>query len=155
MHFHCTDVNDAFLRLVKAFADPMFQVRRSSSRVGDVLLIDEPVIITYKRPLQRVLFNPWRDCNPFFHLFESLWMLAGRNDVAPLAYFNSKISDIASDDGQTFNGAYGYRWRHTETHYEGSGYDGGIVSTPIDQLAIIIDQLKQKPDSRRRRPSED
>lgn len=40
---------------------------------------------TYLNSTERVLFDPKRDCNPFFHFMESLWILAGRNDVAWLS----------------------------------------------------------------------
>lgn len=106
---------------------------RSSSRVGEVLRVDGPVIVTYTHPRERVLFNEARDCNPFFHLFEALWMLAGRNDVAPLVYYNPRIAEY-SDDGSTLHGAYGYRWRRW------FGYD---------QLGWIIAELKERPESRR------
>ena len=38
-------------------------------------------------------------------------MLAGRNDVPWIQGFNGKM-DTYSDDGKTFHGAYGYRWRN-------------------------------------------
>lgn len=81
-----------------------------SSRDGDVLQFPQPVSTVYSCPWQRVLFTPVRDANPFFHLFESLWMLAGRNDVEPLKKF-VKSFDRFSDNGSTLHGAYGYRWR--------------------------------------------
>jgi len=109
----------------------------SPSRNGFVLRFVEPVMITYLQPKNRVLFNQARGCNPFFHVYEALWMLAGRNDVEPLAYYNSKMRDY-SDDGSTFNGAYGHRWRHA---YANLG--------SIDQLKIIIDHLKTNTGSRR------
>lgn len=137
MDYRFRNVNDAFLGLVwdiYRLADNPELIRQTGSRAGVVRLFRRPVTVTYEKPLERVLFNRARDANPFFHLFESLWMLAGRRDVAPLAYYNSQISEIASDDGTIFNGAYGHRWRTR----------GGI-----DQLPIIIDQLKRKPESRR------
>jgi hypothetical protein len=47
------------------------------SRAGDVLVAPHPVMSVTSIPTERVLFDPARDANPFFHLFESLWMLAG------------------------------------------------------------------------------
>lgn len=116
MHLKTRNVNTAFRDLVEEFqagerdyagAPP---VVKRPSRNGPVLMIDEPVIATYTHPRERVLFNSARDANPFFHLYEALWMLAGRNDVAPLAYYAKNIANY-SDDGKTLNGAYGYRWR--------------------------------------------
>lgn len=136
MHLTYRNVNAAFRGLVTAFAAgsrETFPVRRSPSRYGDVLMVDEPVIVTYERPTERVLFNAARDANPVFHLYESLWMLAGRNDVAPLAYYNSRMPEF-SDDSRTFRGAYGVRWR---SHF---GYD---------QLDWAVDELAANPTSRR------
>lgn len=81
------------------------------SRNGPVLVFPEPVTTIYKKPQERVLFWGERDANPIFHCLESIWMLAGRRDVAFPQMFNSRI-DQYSDDGKNFNAAYGYRWRH-------------------------------------------
>lgn len=103
------------------------------SRNGAVLVSPTPVITEYQRPYERVLFSQLRDANPFFHLMESLWMLAGRNDVAFPAYYAANIASF-SDDGVTVAGAYGQRWRSR------FGYD---------QLRLIVDELKSNPQSRR------
>lgn len=153
MHVYARNVNDAFRRLVAFFAGEKYAVTdypvpppvRKSSRNGPVLMLEEPVTITYERPTERVLFNTARDANPFFHLYESLWMIAGRNDVAPLAYYNSKIQQY-SDDGNTFNGAYGYRWRHAfNSNLTADSFDSAFV----DQLDLLVAHLKADSTSRR------
>lgn len=106
---------------------------KSESRNGTVLVAPQPVMTVYRNPLERVLFSPLRDANPFFHLMEALWMLAGRNDVVFPSYFNKQFMEY-SDDGETVHGAYGHRWR---TNF---GYD---------QLIYIADELKSNPNSRR------
>lgn len=103
------------------------------SRNGDVLQVDNPVTTLYERPKERVLFWAQRDANPFFHLLESLWMLAGRNDVDYVASLVGSMRNF-SDDGLTFNGAYGYRWRE---HFD------------IDQLDWAVHELRDNPTSRR------
>lgn len=113
------------------------QIVKQPSRNGDVLRLRSPVCITYERPIERVLFDSTRDTNPFFHLYESLWMLAGREDLAPLTYFVPRMADF-SDDGKTLNGAYGFRWRHNPMP---AGY--------IDQLETLVNHLKKTPNSRR------
>lgn len=157
MQFNTRNVNTAFRDMIQGFTHPdkvvpRFPMRKSPSRNGDVIMVDEPITVTYERPLERVLHSRVRDCNPFFHLYEALWMLAGRNDVAPLAFYNSNIANY-SDDGSTFNGAYGYRWRHGWKHEEpvwsehfGQNID---VEKEFDQLNIIVDHLKKDPTSRR------
>lgn len=105
----------------------------SDSRNGPVIVSPYPVMTIYVNPERRVLVCPERDANPFFHLFESLWMLAGRNDVAFPAHFVDSMREY-SDDGETLHGAYGYRWRNW------FGYD---------QLLEIISILQNDPTSRR------
>lgn len=103
------------------------------SRNGAVLVAPGPVVTEYLYPMERVLFDPLRDANPFFHLLESLWMLAGRNDVKFPAHYAANIASF-SDDGVTIAGAYGERWR------ERFG---------TNQLTKIIEELKRNPQSRR------
>lgn len=106
---------------------------RSESRNGTVVVSPTPVVTVNTKPRQRVMFNARRDANPFFHLFESIWMLAGRNDVAFPAMYAKQL-ELYSDDGETLNGAYGYRWRQ---HFD------------YDQLELIIEELTTNPTSRR------
>ena len=139
MHLYYHDVNDAFAELVVGIHSGSIPTVRSASRNGDVLVVEEPVIITYRYPRQRVLFNAARDCNPFFHLFESLWMLAGRNDITPLVYYNPRMAEY-SDDGKTMHGAYGHRWRCCERSF---------YQESFDQVREIVHQLSVESTSRR------
>lgn len=107
---------------------------KSPSRVGDVLVAPHPVMTVYSEPTNRVLLSPMRDANPFFHVMESLWMLAGRNDLPWLVRFNKRFETYSDDGGLTQPGAYGYRWRNHFGH---------------DQLRDSILELTQNPQTRR------
>lgn len=61
-----------------------------------------------KRPYYRAILTPGRRWNPWLAMSEGLWVIAGRNDLASLRPYNSRIVEF-SDDGDTLNGAYGYR----------------------------------------------
>lgn len=149
MEFRFRNVNDAFRDLVGGIHDGSVPTVRSSSRAGDVMKVPEPVTITYERPTERVLFNAARDANPFFLLYESLWMLAGRNDVAGPAYYNPNVERVASDGLPTFNGAYGHRWRN-RYYSVGEPAPGPMAGVfKVDQLALIVDHLREDPTSRR------
>lgn len=125
-----TSVNHALSRGITHLLESGVQ---EQSRNGPVLVAPGPVCTTYLHPQRRVLFGALRDANPFFHLFEALWMLGGREDVAFVEQFNSNIRNY-SDDGTTFHGAYGFRWRR---HFR------------FDQLAAIARMLKDDPTTRR------
>ena len=106
---------------------------KEKSRNGDVWVHPGPVITHYHRPRERVLFHYGRDANPFFHFFESLWMLAGRQDLAFVQQFVKRMREY-SDDNKTLQGAYGWRWRN---HFG------------MDQMDEAIHQLREDPNSRR------
>lgn len=106
---------------------------REESRNGPVLVSPFPVQTLYRVPQERVIFWPHRDANPFMHVMEALWMLAGREDVAFPAYYAKQLREY-SDDGETLAGAYGYRWRHYFSQ---------------DQLDWVVAQLGANPNDRR------
>lgn len=113
---------------------------RNAGKLGQAFVADGPVATVYDRPTERVLFWRKRDANPFFHFYESLWMLGGRNDVASMARFAKRFAEY-SDDGSTFHGAYGYRWR--------VGMPADKSDEVQDQLKIIANRLRANPDDRR------
>lgn len=106
---------------------------RENTRNGPVLVAPWPVVSIIHEPDQRVLFSQERDANPFFHLFESVWMLAGKRDVAFPSKFVSRMKEF-SDDGVSFHAAYGFRWRH---HFG------------VDQILAVTKLLHKDPNTRR------
>jgi len=134
MEIRAYNVNHAFEEVFWALkrVNPRMDPEPEQTRNGPVWAFPEPTIITYDNPCERVLFHSGRDANPMFHLMESLWILAGRNDVGFLGQFNSRIRQY-SDNGSEFNAAYGYRMRK---HF-GS-----------DQLLDTIKTLRDDPKTR-------
>lgn len=130
------NVNSALPRGVQYLKDHGIQ---RDSRNGPVLVAPTPVTTVYLKPKEHVLFDRERDANPFFHLIESLWMLAGRDDLKTLTTYVKTMASF-SDDGKTVRGAYGMRWR------DWFFVPGGEV---IDQLPWAIDRLKKDPNDRR------
>jgi thymidylate synthase len=131
MHvINARNVNDAYAKGVQYL---LTQGLKEKSRNGAVLVAPGPVCTVYDRPRERVLFDASRDANPFFHLMEALWMLAGERAAAWPVKFNKQMAEYANDDGN-YDGAYGYRWRR---HFD------------IDQVVWAVDHLKNDPASRR------
>lgn len=125
------NVNDAYDKAVDVMHTHGV---KQTSRNGGVTVAPCPVTTVYMFPTQRVLLNEKRDANPFFHLFESLWMLSGSNDATWLDRFVSDFSSrYAEKDGNQW-GAYGHRWRR---HFG------------FDQLDAVVNRLKKDPNDRR------
>lgn len=125
------NVNQAWPLAVKLIKE---QGRLEDSRAGKVLVLDEPVMTEYLRPVERVLFCNKRDANPFFHLMEGFWMLSGSRRGAWLDQFVGDFSKRYAEIDGRLHGAYGYRWRN---HFH------------KDQLKIIIQRLKKDNKDRR------
>lgn len=111
---------------------PMW-VSPEHSRNGPVLACPEPVMLELTNPLQRVMFDPIRKANPFFHVMEFIWMMAGDNSTDWISQFNKRFRQYAEPNG-LHPGAYGYRWREHFGH---------------DQLLRAVDELRRDPESRR------
>ena len=126
------NVNDALLKGIDLFKGRV-NYRIQESRNGTTYEAIPPVTTVFEKPWERVCLIPERDCNPFFHFIEGLWMLNGANDLKTVKYFVKTMENF-SDDGDILWGAYGWRWR---SYFE------------QDQLEGIIRMLKRNPDDRR------
>lgn len=120
-----------------AYAEAFYVMRnhavKEKSQRGNVLSIQEPVVLEILYPTERVLFDPVRNANPFFHVMEFIWMMAGRADAAWIGQFNSNILKSADKDG-SIHGAYGHRWR---AHFSN------------EQIMDVVRILNENPESRR------
>ena len=123
-------VNDAYYFGLKHLKQ---QGVAQNSRNGSVIVAPTPVTTVYANPMERVLFNAARDANPFFHVMESIWMLAGWDDARWLDQFVKDFSSRFAEPGGTMHGAYGYRWRR---------------AFGFDQLNAIVKRLRVNPDDR-------
>lgn len=101
------------------------------TRNGDAYVSPVPVVTVQSHPWRCVLFSPARDANPFFHMVEAAWMLAGRNRVEDLVPYVSRFRNYA--DGDVVHGAYGHRWRH---------------AFGFDQIEHVVDMLRRDPSTR-------
>jgi len=127
-----TNVNDLFEDLLWKIRPQTGESVVEDSRAGVVYTMPTPVVFTMERPMERVLFCPKRKANPYFHVMETVWMLAGEQSVDFLLPFNSNMVSFAEDDGN-IHGAYGHRWRNHFDH---------------DQILMVIDRLKADPTTR-------
>ena len=139
MEIRVRNINDAFLRLKEEVGNNPSVWFEIAPRGIPTLEYYEPVLTHYTLPQERVLFDPVRDANPFFHFFEALWILDGREDVGFLERFNSNIASF-SDNGTTFHAAYGHRIR--------CGVHVAHEEESHDQLKDVIHTLSQDHDTR-------
>lgn len=143
-YINARNVSEALYLAVQALETTGVEV---NTRNGKALEFPYPVTTSYSHSRERVLFYPMRDANPYFHLMESFWMLAGKNEVDWISKYNGRMSSY-SDDGVTINGAYGYRWKnwfgkdqleiavHRLLHYENDRRTVVSMWDPIKDFSI-------------------
>lgn len=101
-----TNINDALVGLlaqIKSSGRDVVSRGFSTREIG-------PVQFTLQNPSQRCLVTPLRNNNIFASIAETMWVLAGRNDVEFLGHYLPRAADF-SDDGVTWRGGYGPRLR--------------------------------------------
>jgi thymidylate synthase len=91
-------------------------------------------LINIDRPRERVLSIPHRNANVFAQIAETLWVLAGRDDLDFLNHYLPRAVDF-SDDGKTWRAAYGPRLR--------------AWAGEVDQLAEARARLVEDPHTKR------
>lgn len=123
------NTEQAFLSLLRTIADVGEEISVRGSVTREIT--SQQIEIT--NPRERVVVIPGRNNNVFASIAESLWVLAGRDDVAYLEGYLKRAGDY-SDDGLTWRGAYGPRLRN----WYGT-----------DQLQQILTILRDEPASRR------
>lgn len=103
-----------------------------NSRIGRVKDLGK-VVYQIKDDPFRLCFLKGRNINPFFAYSEFSWIIEGSNKLKPLKHFISDYQKF-SDDGNTLNGAYGYRLKKYFC---------------MDQLKKAVNELKDNNNSRR------
>ena len=128
-----TDPDEGFGLTLEVIRQEGVQVE---SRNGPVLALLDPAMIqmNWSKKRRRLVLNPLRDVNSFFTHYETICMMAGRNDLESLTQFLPGFAQY-SDDGRTVRGsAYGFRW---------------IKHFGRNQLKVVLDNLRDNPDDRR------
>ena len=112
--------------------------------------IPNPVILTLNYPLARFCTLKSRKQNVALTVAESLWVLAGMNDLDELPGHYAKAIYAYADDGKSYRAGYGPRIRFYNTdktqyyirHQERTVFQSRGVGY-VDQLKYCIEQLKK------------
>lgn len=127
-----TNIDEAIPTLMKRVLDGP----ERNSRNGRMRELTH-VGITLTEPQDREIRSPHRKHNLAAQIAETMWVLAGRDDIEWLSRYLPRAADY-SDDGIAWRGAYGKRLRHWKRGME-----------TWDQLGNVVKLLQQDPDSRR------
>lgn len=95
--------------------------------------------ITLLDPHNREILVPNRKPNLAAQIAETMWVLAGRDDIEWLENYLPRVRDF-SDDGETWRAGYGARLRRWEDHAQ---------PKVVDQWRWLVQHLSDQPESRR------
>lgn len=120
---------DAFLSALDAIVSSGDSMDVRGSRTREIRM----QTLTMENPLDRCITVAHRNNNVFASIAETVWVLAGRDDIGFLVPYLPRAVEY-SDDGTTWRGAYGPRLRD---------WNG------TDQIAEVLEILDTDPTSRR------
>jgi len=130
MEFYVRNANHALFDGLQA----LFRRGRDVMVRGQNTIELDDVLFIISNPLERCIFLKGRNDNIFAKVAETLWVLAGRNDIKWLSHYLPRAVDF-SDDSHIWRGGYGPRLR-------GSMGD-------VDQVMQCVNILSKDPESRR------
>jgi thymidylate synthase len=123
------DVQSAFLGELRCVVADGSNIRVRGSLTREICAR----LVEIEHIRERYVVVPGRNNNVFASIAESIWVIAGRNDLGYISAYLSRASEY-SDDGRTWRAGYGPRLRN---------WNG------VDQLAEIVSLLRADPSSRR------
>jgi thymidylate synthase len=115
------------------------EVISRNGTVKELLHVD----IMIENPRERCLVLSHRNDNIFAKIAETLWVMAGRNDIKWLSAYLPRAVDY-SDDGTSWRAGYGARLRRYGYHFDNSFNDPGV-----DQIKAVYNLLRKDKYSRR------
>lgn len=126
-------LNSVFYDLICRAGILQQETRRGSKQTLDS---SGPVCIQITNPRRRVLTVPCRNGDFPATCAETLWVLAGKDNLDFLGYYLPRAKDFSDDFGVSWRASYGQRLRR---------YGPG----QHDQLAAVAGDLVERPNSRR------
>lgn len=106
-NYQCVDINDALPVLMGDLLSDGHEFGSRAGRTKELMHVG----ITLHKPWQREIVLAERKASIAAQIVETMWVLAGRNDVAGLAPYLPRVADF-SDDGRTWRAGYGARLRN-------------------------------------------
>ncbi len=126
------NINDATITALDSvlrFGSPLV-VRGEETRE----LVNHICILTH--PRERVLFLPKRGNNIVATIAETMWVLAGRNDVEWLKRYLPRAADF-SDDGKIWRAGYGPRLRNWNGIDQFDEVRRLLIADPVTRRAVM------------------
>ena len=129
----CDNIDEVLLKIGRGLSE--------IGTVGNDTTFLSNVLISLQYPRRRWLVNPGRKHNIIAQIAETMWVLAGRNDMLFLTRFLPR-APTWSDDGYHWRAGYGMRLRQF-------GDPDPVLNQTVDQLFSTYWLLRDEPTTRR------
>ena len=136
-HYFFRNVDEALPVLCRDLLEKGQEVKSRAGNTKELTFVN----IELTHPMEREVLLPSRKASYPAQIAETMWVLAGRNDMRFLSKYLPRARDF-SDDGLVWRAGYGPRLRSAGIRINPDGYKY------VDPLWSVVELLRRDPETR-------
>ena len=142
-HYCFRNVDEALPVLCRDLLEKGEEVESRAGSTKELTFVN----IELTHPMEREVLLPSRKASYPAQIAETMWVLAGRNDMGFLSKYLPRATEF-SDDGLVWRAGYGARLRNAGVRINDDIYDPRFALESVDPLWNVVDLLRRDPKTR-------
>ena len=142
-HYCFRNVDEALPVLCRDLLEKGQEVESRAGNTKELTFVN----IELTHPMEREVLLPSRKASYPAQIAETMWVLAGRNDMGFLSKYLPRATEF-SDDGLVWRAGYGTRLRNAGVRINDDIYDPRFALESVDPLWNVVDLLRRDPKTR-------
>lgn len=142
-HYCFRNVDEALQVLCRDLLEKGQEVESRAGNTKELTFVN----IELTHPMEREVLLPSRKASYPSQIAETMWVLAGRNDMQFLAKYLPRAKEF-SDDGLVWRAGYGPRLRNAGLRINDDIYDPRFAIESVDPLWSVVELLRRDPETR-------
>ena len=142
-HYCFRNVDEALPVLCRDLLEKGQEVESRAGNTKELTFVN----IELTHPMEREVLLPSRKASYPAQIAETMWVLAGRNDMQFLSKYLPRARQF-SDDGLVWRAGYGPRLRNAGIRINDDIYDPRFALESVDPLWNVVDLLRRDPETR-------
>ena len=142
-HYCFRNVDEALPVLCRDLLEKGQEVESRAGNTKELTFVN----IELTHPMEREVLLPSRKASYPAQIAETMWVLAGRNDMGFMSKYLPRATEF-SDDGLVWRAGYGTRLRDAGIRINDGIYDPRFALESVDPLWNVVELLRRDPETR-------